>query len=123
MLLMAQGRWADVGISHLLVAAKTGALAVFPVLGVTLTAHARHLANRWTSSGIIAICAFMADVLTHESNYPGKYLEAILTAIGTFLLSVFVSYTRLGRYTDALAEEFLPQRSTAGKDLRVTPVS
>jgi hypothetical protein len=82
-------------------------LAIFPALGVTLTKHAHHLANRWTSSLFIGGCGFIADILIHESHYPGAYTEAALTAVGTFAFSVAVSYTRVGKYIDRLAEAFL----------------
>lgn len=105
--LMAQGSLAGLTLGHLGVASETGILAIFPVLGVTLTKHAWRLANRWTSSIFIGGCGFLADVLMHESHYPGAYTEAALTAVGTFFLSIAISYTRIGRYIDSLAESFL----------------
>jgi hypothetical protein len=93
--------------SIIVVASKTGVLAIFPALGVSMTKRARHLANRWTSSIFIGTCGFVADALIHESHYPGAYTEAGLTAIGTFALSIAVSYTRIGKYVDRLAEAFL----------------
>src|ERR1051326_2580712 len=105
--LMVQGNVSGITLGHVAIASKTGLLAVFPALGVTLTRYARHLANRWTSSIFLGICGFFADVVMHESHYPGAYTEAALTAIGTFGLSVAVSYTRVGKYATGLAEAFL----------------
>jgi len=105
--LMVQGNLGGITLGHLATASKTGVLAIFPALGVSLTKHARHLANRWTSSIFIGACGFIADILIHESHYPGAYTEAALTAVGTFAFSVAVSYTRIGKYIDRLAEAFL----------------
>jgi hypothetical protein len=105
--LMVQGNLGGVTLGHLATASKTGLLAIFPALGVSLTKHARHLANRWTSSIFIGGCGFIADILIHASHYPGEYTEAALTAVGTFAFSVAVSYTRIGKYVDRMAEAFL----------------
>ena len=107
LVLMLQGSLAGITLGHLAVASKTGLLAVFPALGVSLTRHARHLANKWASSIFLGICGFFADILIHESHYPGAYTEAALTALGTFGLSIAVSHTRVGKYVDSLAEAFL----------------
>ncbi len=80
LLLMVQGDLAAATIGHLAIASKTGLLAVVPALGITWTRHARHLANRWTSSLLLAVCAFVADALMHDSHYSGAYTEAALTA-------------------------------------------
>jgi hypothetical protein len=105
--LMVQGNLGRITLGHLATASKTGILAIFPALGVSLTKHARHLANRWTSSIFIGACGFIADALIHESHYPGEFTEAALTAVGTFAVSIAVSYTRIGKYIDRLAEAFL----------------
>ncbi len=47
LLLMVQGQLSDVTVTHLLIASKTGLLAVLPVLVITFTHHARHFLNRW----------------------------------------------------------------------------
>jgi hypothetical protein len=107
LLLMVQGRLAEATIGHVLIASKTGALTVFPLLGITLTRHARHFANRWTSALFAAVCGFFADAVIHSSHYPGAYSEAALTAAGVFALSVLISYTAVGRQVDCLAEAFL----------------
>ena len=107
MVLMVQGHLGEVTLGHLLIASKTGVLAVFPALGITLTRYARHLANRWTSSAFLGVCGFLADAVIHESHYPGDYTEAVLTGIGAFAFSIAVSYTRIGKYVDRLAESFL----------------
>jgi hypothetical protein len=64
--LMVQGNLGGITLGHLATASKTGILAIFPALGVSLTKHARHLANRWTSSIFIGACGFIADALIHE---------------------------------------------------------
>jgi hypothetical protein len=107
LLLMVQGNLAGLTLGHLGIASQTGLLAVAPVLGITLTRHARHLANRWTSSALLAVCTWLADVAMHASHYPGAYTEATLTAAGAFAFSVAVSYTPVGRRIDGLAEAFL----------------
>ena len=63
-------------------------------------------ANRWLSATFVGICAFLADAVVHRSHYPGAYTEAALTALGAFMLSVFVSYTPIGKHIDRLAESF-----------------
>jgi hypothetical protein len=107
LVLMVGGHLGAVTLGHLLVASKTGLLAVSPVLAVTLTRHARHLTNRWVSSAFLATCAFLADAVIHESHYSGEYTEAALTGIGAFILSLAISYTPVGKYIDRLAESFL----------------
>src|SRR5258708_4257005 len=86
--LMAQGHLADVTLVHFAVAAKTGLLAVFPVLGMTFSPYARHLVNRWTSSAFLGLCTFAADAVIHQSHYPGAYTEAALTGVGAFAFSL-----------------------------------
>jgi hypothetical protein len=107
LLLMVQGNLAGLTWGHVGIASQTGLLAVVPVLGVTLTKQARHLANRWTSSALLAACTFFADAAIHGSHYPGAYTEAALTAAGAFVFSVVVSYTPVGRRIDRLAETLL----------------
>jgi hypothetical protein len=112
LLLMVQGDLAGITLTHLGIAAQTGLLAVFPALGLTFTQHARHFANRWTSSALLGVTTFAADAMIHGSHYPGAYTEAALTGIGAFIFSVVVSYTPLGKRIDALAESFLdPDRA------------
>jgi hypothetical protein len=110
LLFMVQGQLGEATLGHFLIASKTGALTVFPLLGITLTRYARHFANRWMSAIFVAACAFFADALIHESHYPGAYTEAALTASGTFALSVILSYTPVGRQIDRLAEAFVHNR-------------
>jgi hypothetical protein len=107
LVLMTQGRLEEATLAHVLIAAKTGVLAVFPVLGITLTKYARYLGNRWTSSLFVGTCGFLADGVAHHSHYPGEYTEAVLTGIGTFIFSILVSYTPVGKYIDRLTEAFL----------------
>src|SRR3954462_9097507 len=84
-LLMVQGDLAGVTFTHLGIAAQTGLLGVFPLLGVTFTQYARLLVNRWVSSTLVAASTFFADAAIHASHYPGAYTEAALTAVGAFL--------------------------------------
>jgi len=107
---MVQGQLGQATLGHFLIASKTGVLTVFPLLGITLTRHARHFANRWMSAIFVGACAFFADAVIHESHYPGTYTEALFTAAGAFALSVILSYTALGKRIDRLAEAFLPHR-------------
>ena|SRR5438132_9959684 len=88
-------------------AVETGALTVFPLLGITWTRHAKYLANRWTSSALVGTCAFFADAVIHGSHYPGKFTEAALTGLAAFALSLIISYTGIGKRIDRLAEAFL----------------
>jgi len=107
LMFMVQGQLGEATLGHFLIAAQTGVLTVFPLLGITLTRHARHFANRWVSALFVAVCAFLADALVHGSHYPGAYTEAALTALGAFALSIAVSYTPVGKQMDRLAESFL----------------
>jgi hypothetical protein len=107
LVLMVQGDLTAVTLAHLIIATKTGLLAVAPALGVTFTKHARHLLNRWTASAFLGVCTFAADALMHGSHYPGKYTEAALTGIGAFFFSLVVSYTPIGKKIDRLAETFV----------------
>src|SRR5436190_22885513 len=107
LVLMVQGHLADVTVAHFAIAAKTGLLAVSPVLAVTFSRYVRHFLNRWTSAAFLAACTFAADAMIHGSHYPGAYTEAALTAAGAFVFSLAVSYTPLGARIDRLAESFL----------------
>jgi hypothetical protein len=107
MVLMVQGHLLEVTAAHLLIASKTGLLAILPVLVVSFTRHARTLVNRWTCSGILGATTFAADAIVHGSHYPGAYTEAALTGAGAFLFSLAISYTRLGHAIDRMGESFL----------------
>jgi hypothetical protein len=115
LVLMVQGQLSDVTQSHLLIASKTGLLAVLPVLGITFTQHARHFINRWTSSLFLGICTFAADAAVHASHFPGQYTEAALTGVGAFVFSTLISFTPIGRRIDGLAETFLLRHPIALK--------
>jgi hypothetical protein len=104
---MVQGQLPQATLGHFLIAAETGMLTVFPLLGITLTRHARHFANRWVSAMFVGVCTVFADAVIHGSHYPGKYTEALLTGLGAFVLSVVVSYTPIGKQFDRLAESFM----------------
>jgi hypothetical protein len=108
--LMVQGHILDATLAHFAIAAKTGLLATVPLVGVTMTHYARHMTNRWVSSGLIGIFGVAADAFIHGSHYPGAYTEAVLTGLGAFVLSVVVSYTPLGHRIDHLAEAFRRER-------------
>ena len=115
LVLMVQGQLSDITLAHLLIASKTGLLAVLPVLVITFTQHARHLINRWTSSLFLGVCTFVADAAIHRSHYPGQYTEAALTGIGAFLFSLVISFTPIGRRIEELAETFLLRQPAAHK--------
>ena len=106
LLLMVQGNLAEATLAHFAVAAKTGLLAVSPVLAVTFTQQARHFVNRWTAALFLGVCTFAADAVAHPSHYPGAYTEAALTGLGAAVFSLVVSYTPLGKRLDHLAETF-----------------
>jgi hypothetical protein len=106
LLLMVQGQLAQATLGHVAIATQTGLLTVFPLLGITLTRHARHFKNRWITAALVGTCAFIADALIHGSHYPGAYTEAALTAASGAILSIVVSYTPVGRHIDRLAEAF-----------------
>jgi hypothetical protein len=106
LLFMVQGQLAQATAGHLLIASQTGVLTVLPLLGITLTRHARHFANRWIAALFVAVCAFFADAVIHGSHYPGAYTEATLTAAGAFALSVIISYTPIGKRIDRLAQAY-----------------
>jgi hypothetical protein len=101
---MVQGHLAGVTLAHLLVATKTGSLAMAPAIGVSFTRYARHLADKWTASIFLGISAFVADATVHGSHYSGDYTEAALTGIGAFAFSVLIAHTPIGRRIDRLAE-------------------
>ena len=105
--LMVQGHLGAITASHLVIASKTGLLATMPVLAVSFTRHARHFVNRWTTSAILGISAFLADAVVDRSHYLGEYSEAALTGLGAFAFSVAISYTPLGKRIDRLAESFV----------------
>ena len=113
LLLMVGGDLGAVTFAHLGIAAKTGMLAVSPALAITFTQFAHRLRNRWTISVLLGGCTFVADVLIHGSHYPGAYTEATLTGFGTMVLSIAISYTRLGTHIDGLADGFLGAREQA----------
>jgi hypothetical protein len=107
LLLMVQGNLLALTPAHFELAGETGLLAIFPVLVLSFTRYARHLANKWTCSVFLGVCAFLADTIAHRSHYPGEYTEAALTGIGAFVFSIAISYTPVGKYIDHLAETFL----------------
>lgn len=104
LVLMVQGQLMDATLSHLLIAAKTGLLAMSPALGLTFTRYAHHFANKWVTALFFGICTFAADSAIHASHYPGAYSEAAFTAVGAIALSLVVASTPVGKRIDALAE-------------------
>ncbi len=102
LLMMVGGDLLALTPEHVVVAGKTGLLAVFPAVAVSFTRYGRHLVNRWTSSALLAVCTFLADAAVHPSHYPGEFTEAALTGLGAFAFSVAVSYT-VGKAIDRLA--------------------
>ena len=124
LVLMVQGNLGEVTLAHFLIATKTGLWAISPALGITFTQYARHLVNRWTSSAFLGFCTCVADAVSHESHYPGAYMEAALTGIGAFAFSVVISFTPIGKRIDRLAERFLhPQGAEIETALQPAPAS
>jgi hypothetical protein len=109
-ILMVQGHLTAVTLAHILIASKTGFLAVSPAVAITFTRYARHFVNRWTASGFLGVCTFLADAVAHQSHLPGEYTEALLTGLGAFLFSVIISFTPVGRRIEHFAEVFLDCR-------------
>src|SRR5260221_7297709 len=107
LLLMVRGQLSDVTVAHLLIASKTGLLAVLPILRITFTHYARHFVNRWTSSLFLGICTFAADAAIHPSHYQGQYTEAALTGLGAFVFSILISLSPIGKQIEELAEALL----------------
>lgn len=109
LVLMVQGHLLAVTAAHLVVAGKTGVLAILPALAITYTRRAtRLITNRWSSALFLGACGFVADAIVHQSHYPGAYTEAALTGIGTTGASILVSYTPLGKRIERLSEHLLP---------------
>jgi hypothetical protein len=104
LVLMVQGQLMDATLSHLLIATKTGLLAMSPALGLTFTRHGRHFSHKWVAALFLGVCTFLADGAIHASHYRGEYSEALLTGIGAFALSLAVASTPIGKRIDALAE-------------------
>jgi len=115
LVLMVQGQLMDATLLHVFIAAKTGLLAVSPILGLTFTQHARHVAKKWTTAVLLGLCAFVADAAIHASHYPGEYGEAALTGVGTFILSLAVASTPIGKRIDALAERVFHPEAAGNK--------
>jgi len=120
LVLMVQGHLADVTAAHLVIAAKTGLLAVSPPLWLTFTRYARLLAGKWSAATILGICAFIADAAIHGSHYPGEYTEAALTGLGAFAFSLAVAHTSFGRRIDNLAEAFFDVDAAVPSDAAVS---
>ena len=112
LIFMVQGHLTALTLAHFLIATKTGFLAVSPAVAITFTRYARHFVNRWTASGFLGICTFLADALVHQSHYPGEYTEALLTGFGAFMFSLIISFTPVGKRIDRFAAVFL-HRSNA----------
>ena len=108
LLLMVQGDVLDLTLSHFATAAQTGATAMVLPLGLTFTRFVRaFVSSRWTSSLIVGVCGFAADIFAHPSHYPGAYTEAALTGLGTTAASVLISYTAIGKRIERLGDVFL----------------
>lgn len=123
LVLMVQGQLMDATLSHLLIATKTGLLAMSPALGLTFTRHARHLANKWAAAVFFGLCTFVADGAIHASHYPGEYSEAAFTGVGALVLSLAVASTPLGKRIDALAERVFHLPTGGRATLRSTPLA
>jgi hypothetical protein len=109
---MVQGHLVDVTAAHLLIASKTGLLAVFGPVGLTFTRYARLMVTRWSAATILGVCTCAADAAIHSSHYSGEYTEAALTGAGAFAFSLAIAYTPFGKRIDAIAEAILENKST-----------
>src|SRR5438477_9779027 len=58
LVLMVGGHLGDVTAAHLVIATKTGLLAVSAPVALTFTRYARLLANMWTAAVILGTCTF-----------------------------------------------------------------
>ena len=117
LVLMVQGHLVDITGAHLLIASKTGLLAVFGPLGLTFTRYARLMVTRWSAAAILGVCTFAADAVIHGSHYSGEYTEAALTGVGAFIFSLIVAQTPLGRRIDALAHAVLVDKPESRESL------
>jgi len=116
--LMVRGHLAELTLTHLALASKTGLIAIFPALMLTFTRYSRLLVNRWTSSLILGMFGFFADAMVHPSHYPGAYTEAAITGLCGYALSVAVSYTPIGKHIDQLTEKLLSPRRSVPADTK-----
>ena len=108
MVLMVQGDLMAITLAHVLIATKTGLLAVVPALGVTFTKQVRHLLNRSTRPQYFSVSArsfrgrrgsrIALSGRVHRSGPHGH---------GAFFFSLAVSYTPIGKKIDHLAETFV----------------
>jgi hypothetical protein len=56
------------------------------------------------------MCGHEAVEVAVSLHYPGAFTEAALTGLGAFLFSLVISYARLGKRIDRLAEPFTASR-------------
>ncbi len=100
--MMTQGNLASITWHHWQVAMLTGVYA--GAIGVVLTfGRFRWVqTNRWGVAAIAMAGTFVGDFLTHPTHFGGLLTEAVVTALGSGLLCLLVSYTAIGEAIERL---------------------
>ena len=89
LLTMAQGNVLALGLSHWIIASQTGLIAG-AIVGTTVIAA--KLRRPWVVSLALGCATTVVDFFVHPSTLQlGSLLEAIVTGVGAFVLSLAVS--------------------------------
>ena len=77
MFFMVQGKFLLITLGHVAVAAQVGAICL---------------------AGFVFIATFIADYISHPTHFGEHYTEALFTAAGAALISLFISFTIFEKY-------------------------
>ena len=88
LVMMAQGNFLALTISHLVIASQTGIVA-----GVvtTVTLAVARTQTRWIISAVLGVTTAIADFLVHPGSFETVGLEALLTGLGAAVISYLVA--------------------------------
>jgi len=97
MFFMVQGKFMLITLGHVAVAAQVGAICTAAFVLINRFSLAL-LENKWYLAGFVFTATFFADYISHPTHFGEHYTEALYTAAGAALISLFISFTIFEKY-------------------------
>ena len=97
MFFMVQGKFLLITLGHIAVAAQVGAICTAAFILINRFSL-KLLESKWYLAGFVFAATFIADYLSHPTHFGEHYTEALYTAAGAALISLFFSYTIFEKY-------------------------
>jgi len=97
MFFMVQGKFLLITLGHVAVAAQVGAICTAAFILINRFSLVL-LENKWYLAGFVFTATFIADYISHPTHFGEHYTEALYTAAGAALISLFISFTIFEKY-------------------------